>query len=161
MDKTRDEFVLAISEVGNYTRDLKKLKANEKVRYSQSYGILDKIVKKTQKDIVIIAGGIGITPMISLVKHNLNKDIHLMYSVRKDKEILYKDYLEDFGRRENIKVYTQQTRFTIDDIKACIDGYTDAYYILAGPPVMKQAYTRILKENGVGQESIYCEEFSW
>ena len=84
------------------------------------------------RHIVLLAGGSGITPMVSMIrlaaKDGWDGSIHLLYGSRDPEDIIFKDELEEIaGRGDNIRV-----DFIISEPP---DGYHGRVGLLDGPMI--------------------------
>ncbi len=130
--------------------------------------------KSTGQRLIFIAGGIGITPFMSMISYshqqNTGHNIILIYSNRKPALTAYKKELEKIDQEnENFKVIFTMTdddnwageRRKID--AEFIGQYTDTqkdYYMVAGPPQMVQGVVLELEKAGVADANIKSENFS-
>lgn len=136
------------------------------------------VLKEEYKKIAFLSGGIGITPIRSILKYTfdlkLPKDIILLYSGHDVEHLIFKD---DFDRmRESDKylevVYVltgkagvvfgfESGRIDAGLIRRKIQDYAQRIFFICGPPGMVRAMREILeKEIGVAQEQIVTEDFS-
>ncbi|MDH5400249.1 MAG: FAD-binding oxidoreductase, partial [Cyclobacteriaceae bacterium] len=83
--------------VSNYLAD--NMCAGEELRIMEPMGhfVLDE--KATQKNVVMFAGGSGITPLMSLLKSTLSQNsgtrVSLIYSNRNEQQIIFKEALHE------------------------------------------------------------------
>lgn len=159
----KDHIILGIDGVGDFTRALNTVEPGAKVRVSVGYGLLNKLVKESdaKRQLVLIGGGIGIVPLLSLAQTFPNKAITMLYTVKQDKELLYQENFQDLMHRPNFRLYQQKTRFSDAQLAEYLplDDQTD--YILAGPMPMIKTYQKRLKSAGVANEAIFHERFEW
>ena len=126
--------------------------------------------------IAFLSGGIGITPIRSICKYivakNLGTDIVLIYSNRSVRDIVFKDDFEAMQksypllRVAHVLCETEPgfkcTVGLIDKriIKNVIPDYRERKFYLCGPPQMVEAIRKILSEDlGLGEEKIVRENF--
>lgn len=117
---------------------------------------------------VFIAGGIGITPFMSMLRQAAHDRpghrFFLLYSNRRPEQAAFLRELQSIERHYDhfrlLARMTDQNGF-IDEqtIKACTAGAQSPLYYLAGPPAMADAMTRILRGCGIRDEDISSEEF--
>jgi ferredoxin-NADP reductase len=110
-------------------------------------------LSKKSEPLVFIAGGIGITPFISMIRemqsNNTKRAVDLYYFVADRSEVAYKDVLKAavaVGVNVHIRV-GHEARLADEDIKK----HAHAEYYLSGPPGLVQAYKDQLKSNGIGK----------
>jgi len=134
------------------------------------------IFKEEYKKIAFLIGGIGITPVISIIEYIIGKklDTHtlLFYSNRSEEEIAFRKELDDWaGKNTNLKFFYTLTDSQAKDTK-CIFGRIDKKLLLEyikdpqervffifGPPRMVEAMTGLSREIGAPQENIKTESF--
>ncbi|MDO4814949.1 MAG: iron reductase [Gemella sp.] len=163
-DPKKDGYItLAVDGVGDFTRELENVENDEIVKFSKGYGILHDIVKKSDKNekFVFIAGGIGLTSLMSLADHFDDKQIRFIYTARKGKEILYLDKLKNYVERPNFEAYAQHGRLSEKQLKEVIPYGENYSYIIAGPTGMNEFYKNYLAQHGADKNKIYAENFSF
>jgi uncharacterized protein len=128
---------------------------------------------------VFIAGGIGITPMMSMlrwcVKEQPGRALHLYYGVRNSADHAFKTLLEDLsGSHPPFHLHVVYSSPGPDDVQG--RDYQHAGYIdlqllrssllhgrhqfyICGPPPMMQSLVPALREWGVKEEDIHFEAF--
>ncbi|MHA2429958.1 MAG: flavin reductase family protein [Promethearchaeota archaeon] len=127
------------------------------------------------KDLVYIAGGCGITPLISMLRDISERaiplNISLIYGCLTEKDILFRDELEDIQkRRSNIKTkfilsepepdWKGECGFiTRDKILNEISSIRDKYFYIVGNRPMYQFIKEEMKELGIPKHRIYYEAF--
>ncbi len=129
--------------------------------------------------VVLIAGGIGITPMMSMLRwcaqHQPQRTVHLYYGVRNSAEHAYKEVLEDMAAelpqlrlhvvysrpspedREGAD-YQHQGRVDSDLLKQTLPHGAHQFYI-CGPTAMMESLVPGLSAWGVASTDIHFESF--
>lgn len=125
--------------------------------------------------IVFIAGGIGITPFISMLRHVARQktayDITLLYSNRDQQSAAFLDELYTFS--EAITHFHLAATMTKDPswagpaslidgpfIKNHVAAWQDAAYYAAGPPQMVNQMLSTLQAMGIAEDAIRYEQFA-
>ena len=160
----RDGYVqMSIEGVGDFTKNLPNIETEEKVNLTRGYGVLSSMIEKSGKNekFVLIGGGIGVVPLLGLADKFDNKDITFLYTVKKDKKLLYQEKFKLWNERSNFKSYSQNGRFTIEQLDKYLPVGEEYNYIIAGPMVMNIAYERMLKEKGIKKNRIFYEGFNF
>ena len=126
--------------------------------------------------VVLIAGGVGITPMMSAVRYLTARswpgDIFLIYAVRDDAEVIFREELEYLRRRHtNLHVtlvaeHPQSAgwphatgRITRELLQSAITDLQARRIHLCGPPAMMDAMKALLIDLGVPAGHIRTEVF--
>lgn len=131
----------------------------------------------TQKKLVFIAGGIGVTPFRSMIQYLMDKkekrDIVFLYTVPEVKELAYRDMFEKAGKELGIKYYYVVTRpenapkdwtgkkgrITPDMVKEVAPDYKERTFYLSGPNAMVETYKQLLHELGIPWTQIRTDYF--
>lgn len=129
----------------------------------------------SRRPLVFIAGGIGITPFISMFcyikEEHLPYQITLIYSNRDQSSAAYLPELQELAQTlPNFKLILTMTedaswdgenrRIDTQFIKDYTKGLQDPLYFVVGPPAMVDAIQRALLEAGVAPENIKIENFT-
>ena len=100
-------------------------------------------------------------PLISLADKYENKNITFIYTVKKDKQLLYPEKFSQWNERENFSSYTKHGRLTAEELREQLPLAENCSYIIAGPMTMNRAYTKYLKSEGIKANKIYYEGFNF
>lgn len=129
------------------------------------------------ESIVLIAGGVGVTPMMSVLRYLTDLvwpgAIFFIYSARSTDEMLFREELEQLERRHpNVSVLcTAETRtpgtswlgpegrLTRDLLQAAVPDLGRRRVHLCGPPAMMAAMKPLLEELGVPPDQLRTEAF--
>ena len=167
------EVTKRLSE-SRFSEKLKNLKLGEQILTQAPLG--NTIFKNEYERIGFLIGGIGITPVISIIEYivekKLDSRVALFYSNRTEEEIAFKQELDLWqSKNYNIKVLYAITECQPKDSK-CIFGRIDKALITAntpdlkeriffifGPPKMVEAMKGICLELGCSEEKIKTESF--
>ena len=126
--------------------------------------------------IVLIGGGVGITPLMSvlrcLIACGMKNEIHLLYACKSLNELVYREELRQLQERnKNLKIVVAvdklegsfpgafEGRLTKEKIQSAVPEITKFRIHLCGPPGMMQAMRGILTELSVPEEQIRTEAF--
>jgi ferredoxin-NADP reductase len=123
-----------------------------------------------------LIGGIGITPVISIlehiVAHDLKVDAHLLYSNLSDEDIAFKPELDDWSKlATNIRIeHTVVNRtkqgspcfvgmITKEFVLQQMADYKDRVFYLFGPPAMVEAMKAICAQINCDPAKVKTENF--
>ncbi len=162
---------LSIKNVGDFTSVIPRIKKGSYVYIDGPFGIFTKEVI-TKEKILFIAGGIGITPIRSLLEQLVRekRDIVLMYSNKIKKEIVFKNEFDKLQKEFSFSVYyflsqEQESGFysgRIDgqQIEKLVKDFKKRDIFLCGPVSMMDAIKKDLLVRGVPAHQIHYEQFS-
>ncbi len=164
---------ITVKNLGDSSATLKDISIGTKVIIDGPNGIFTE--KEKQKDkILLIAGGVGITPIRALIEQlaKNNKNLVLLYSARRTNQIIFKQELEDLAKKysNNLKVHyitseeESDSKFKLIN-EVCISclvpdiGSREAY--ICGPSGMMMSLKKQLISLGINKSNIYYEKFSF
>ena len=161
-----------IEALGDRTRELQRVKPGTRVFLEGPYGILTGAVR-TREKVLLIAGGIGITPLRALLEvlPVRRGDMALLYRAPTNASVVFKKELnriaEVRGARVDL-VTGSRDQFTFNDDPLSPGGLWAAYpdirerdIYLCGSPRMMATVEKSLRDIGVPHSQIHLERFSW
>ena len=164
-----DRLRFTMKVLGDYTRRVRdELTAGPDVAIEGPYGRFNPL--KDSRKQVWIAGGIGITPFLSVLRTmgpGHNRTIHLYYCVRAAREALFLDELETRAAQMGDVTITLLESdagklIDADVIDTDLGGaLKDWSYYLCGPKPMTAAVSNGLAGKGVSGRHIHKEEFEF
>jgi ferredoxin-NADP reductase len=150
------------------------LELGDEVEVDGAYG---HFVLDDRSPAVLVAGGIGITPLKGMAEYAADRqlplDVRLVYSNRNEEEIAYRTELDDLVRQNpRFTVYHTLTRAPSGSawtgrrgrigpglLEEASRGLAHPVYYVCGTPGMVQGTYRMLEGQGVGPDRIKFEVF--
>ncbi len=157
--------------LGDYTKRLGELRPGTRVIIDGPLGLFIEEKAKNEK-LLFIAGGIGITPIRSMIGDIVRrgKDITLIYAVRTLEDIAFRKEFESLRERQPFPIHYivstptpgYETGFLDREklVRLVPDFYERDVY-LCGPPPMMDATIVNLKGLGFKEENLHYEKFSF
>jgi ferredoxin-NADP reductase len=117
---------------------------------------------------VFIAGGIGITPFMSMLRQaahdGLAQPLYLLYSNRSAADAPFLAELQKLAQQNGsfrlLARMTDAEGFIDEDtVKRFVAGAAAPLFYLAGPPAMVTAMKSILRGAGIGDQDVRSEQF--
>jgi len=123
------------------------------------------------KNIVVIGGGFAFSTLRSLVLYLLDEkyrkdygDITVIYGNRDSSEVLYQDVLEEWQKRDDIKVvltidreeegWPEKVGYVAPIVKEVAPSADNAVAVVCGPPIMIKTTITVLEELNFKDEQI-------
>lgn len=159
-------FTTRIAEKHSPFKDalLNEVKEGTKVKIAEALGNF--AFGKDAKKSFVIAGGIGITPIRSLLrdfseKNDEKHEITVLYSDDRG-EFAYKDFWKEIEPKMpnlDLKLISDRNEFTdsVNDFAKKVGN--DSEYLIAGSPGMNAAFTETLTGLGVDKKNIITDNF--
>lgn len=165
------EIRITAKKLGDFTtKKLPTLAVGTQVLIDGPHGIFTS--KQIKKDkVLMIAGGIGITPIRSLVEEVSGKvDLTLIYSAKTKAEAVLLNELKDIQGKTNyklIEIYTDEQvegaqfgRLDKDRLQALVPDLASRDVYLCGPPPMMNALKKAMAELGLPKKQLHWEKFA-
>ncbi len=116
------------------------------------------------KEVVFIAGGIGITPFRSMIKYlldsNQQRSITLLYFAREQSHFVYKEIFSEAQTKLGLKVeYLVSKELTTETIKKHVNEPTTKLFYISGPDLMVNKAKGELQQLGVSTSNIITDYF--
>ena len=173
----RDSLLFGIRVQGDFTKGLELLKIGDELSVAGPYGDFCYDERK-HSSVVMIAGGIGITPFFSALNYasdlGINNHLALLYSARKIEDAAFYNEIKDLAvKNKNITTlfsFTEEAvvfekegiinqRFDAGIIKNFVGRVDDKIFFICGPKPFMDAMVVNLNVLGVGAKQIKMEEF--
>lgn len=171
----KKELHFSVKAVGDFTESVGKLKGGETVYVDGPYGSFTLEDKRTQKGMALLAGGIGIAPVMSIL-HTLadSKDkrpLHLFYGNQDDKTITFKKNIEALQKKLNLKVthilekpskkMKSETGFITLELlsRELPRNRSEWYYFICGPLPMIEAMESHLRKLNIPRRQVTSEKY--
>jgi NAD(P)H-flavin reductase len=170
---TREGYIeCCFKAVGKVTDALRSLEVGDWLGFRGPYGNSFPLEEMTGRDVVLIAGGIGLAPVRSLVWNLLDLREHfaaitIIYGARSVADLVYKRELEDWQSREDVALWqtvdpggeTPEWRHHVGFVPTIVEqaapSSDDAFAVVCGPPIMIKFTLPVLEKLGFDGDHIY------
>lgn len=172
-----DYLRITVSKLGGGSSEIQKVKRGTRVMVDGPYGIFT-ANRRLFKEVTLIAAGVGITPVRSLVEAlPADKgDLTVIYRGNDESAMPLIDEMQGFVESKGIKLHLSigQRGFanswlsredsykdnTVDLLRIAPNvAYSDVY--VCGPVAWSKSVEKTLLKAGVSREQIHIEEFAW
>ena len=163
-----DRLRITVKEYGEHSLALRELRPGTRVVTEGPYGALTGAVRRHRK-VLLIAGGVGITPLRALLESLPAGpgDLTLIYRISNMRDAVFRRELEQIAERRQAKVwFVAGTRnelggnpLTGGELTRRVPRLVDHDIYLCGPPGFTEAVTRELRGAGVRRRQIHYESF--
>jgi predicted ferric reductase len=161
-----------IKNNGDWTRELSSVKVGDRVKVDGPYGLFNYLSRGRVDEMILIAGGIGITPMLSMLRYMAGTPstpgITLIWSISHSTEMFLEEELrqleEQLPRLKLHLVYTRERlgsrRLDMDKINSLTQECSrSAYIFVCGPPQMAARTIEDCTSLGFSTKNIFREKF--
>ncbi len=161
---------ISAKQSGDYTTLLPNVKLTSKVKLYGPYGTFGRDFMPKCKKEIWIAGGIGITPFLSMlnsltVKNDPEKEIYFFYAFNSEQEGYYNDEINrNIQKLSNVKYFKSFSNFDgrvdVKLVKDKAGDFSNTNFLICGPHPMMKSLEKQFKDAGVSGDRIFYEEFS-
>ena len=158
-----DKLRITVKDLGDYTSKIGDLKEGDAALIEGPFGLFSSKYAK-EKEQIWIAGGIGITPFLSLSKDIYMNNVKLFWCVNNKDEAIYSKELDEISSNNpnfEFVVWTSDDNGYLTIDKLGTSELKDKAYLICGPEALKQNIIKQLTLKGVKRDSIYDEEFAF
>ena len=168
-------FELVVRRAGNVTNRLHSMRVGDRVGIRGPFGRGFDVKALEGRNLIFVAGGIGMVPMRSLICYVLDDKkradygmVTVLYGSKTPQDVLFMDEIKEWEKKSNVTV-----KLTVDTCPegVCWDGCVglvtslfpqvrwkdveNTVAVVVGPPVMYKFVIKCLHTMGVRDENIY------
>lgn len=150
-------------------------KIGTKLNFMGPFGNFINKELEDHKELLIIAGGVGITPFKSMLDHiteeNMDTKITLLYCTQSNETVIYKDYWSKFKNVANIKIYLllsreinikyENTILSRLNSKLFQKMYNKSNILYCGSFILFEKLINIIDELKIDKELLHTELFGF
>jgi predicted ferric reductase len=149
--------------VGDYTRRLRDLRPGTHVFVEGPFGVFTTEARRCTKTL-LIAGGIGITPIRALLDE-LDGDTIVLYRVIEEDEVLFTDELERVRAHVEVVAGDHEDEhghdlLSAEHLRELVPDIAERDVFISGPPGMVSFIERNVRRTGVPRRQIHSERFA-
>lgn len=162
-----EHLSVAVKTLGDYTTAMRSLEPGAVARVEGPYGAFSYLTIASKRQIWI-AGGIGVTPFLSMARslRDTDYEIDFYYAANhKHQTYFMQELYEIADRNQRVRmtpiVHDELGRVTADDIAGLTDDLTTVDILICGPPAMIDSLTAQFIRKGVPLSRIHFERFGF
>ena len=174
---------ITVKQLGDFTAEVKQIPTKSLVSLDGPYGKFSYGYVPSEHSLVFIAGGIGVTPMLSMLRDLSIKDskrkVILIWGARRETDLI--------RIKEIQKLSTQLGQFAFEPILSCapqfkgrkgridetvltevlnshgidMGAWTDCEFFICGPAPMTAAVLKVFASNKIPSHRIHTERFAF
>ena len=164
-----------IKSAGDFTARVRHWRSGEHILVDGPYGRYSYLLHPHADRLVFIAGGVGITPMMSMIRFlrdiGDSRPIRLIYANQTEDDIIFRDELEDIQSKMDLRVVHilsrpsadwrgERGRISREFLSRFMEEKRAAACYVCGPPAMMKSAAADLRAIQIEPSRIYVENFS-
>jgi predicted ferric reductase len=164
-----DSLRLTVKAVGDFSSAIGELEPGTRVFAEGPFGVFTSAARR-RREVVLIAGGIGITPLRALFEElSESADVTLIYRVISRRDIIFEQELREIERRGggtlhlligDHRTHKGAALLGPENLARLVPRIADRDVYICGPPAMMDATRQALDQLGVPEEQIHSERFA-
>ena len=162
-----DSLRITVKGLGDHSRRLGEIRPGTRVVAEGPFGVFTAAARRREK-VLLIAGGIGITPVRALLEE-LRGDVLVLYRVVADSDIVFADELERLVDERGLTLHyvvgdhaTEEgaTLLSTDHLRELVPDLAERDVFLCGPPAMTELVEKTVRSAGVRRRHLHVERFA-
>jgi len=166
-----------IGDRGDWTKLIGRLAIGDAVVVDGPFGMFTHTVLAQEGPVIMIAGGIGITPMLSMLRYMADtgdkRSLLLIWSLRSPGSGIINDELRSLSKRLldlRVEMFFTRTdgsgpkksRLERNSLSRILKGWPrSAHVFVCGPPAMMESVAEVLRTLGFSPSNIHKERFQF
>jgi predicted ferric reductase len=158
---------LTVKRLGDGSGSVQQIAVGTWVVVEGPYGVMT-AARRTRNDVLLIAGGVGITPMRALLETiplARGQDLTLLYRARSFDDVVFRSELDEIAGRRGVDVH-----YLLGEDRSCLALPSLLWHVpdlvlrdvyLCGPPPMADAVRAVLRDAGLPAGQLHEERFAW
>ncbi len=158
---------ITVKALGDFSSRLAQIAPGTRVVAEGPFGVFTTAMRRRDK-IVLIAGGIGITPIRALME-DMSGDVVVIYRVVRDDDVIFRDELEELARERGITLHFVVGDHATEDgarllspahLEELVPDIAERQAYVCGPPAMTEVLGRNVRRANVPRRFIHIEKFA-
>jgi predicted ferric reductase len=158
---------ITVKALGDDTARMAEIPIGTRVIAEGPFGVFTELFRRRDK-VLLIAGGIGITPIRALMQQ-MRGDVIVVYRVVSDEDILFRPELDALAAATGAELHyivgdhaTEEGRWylTPGHLRELVPDIADRDVYVCGPPALTDIATRHVRQAGVRRSHIHAERFA-
>jgi ferredoxin-NADP reductase len=167
---------LTIKKIGDFTSTIGRIEPGDVAIVHGPFGRFSHVFHSTDDDLVFVAAGIGITPLMSMLRYmrdrQVSRRVLLVYANRGAADIVFRSELQSiesggFPALKTIHILSRPPeecvgptgRLDIECLRSLSGGFSGKAFFICCPPTMASGLIRGLRNAGVRPGRIHTDYF--
>lgn len=164
---TDDALRITVKSLGDHTARMGRIRPGTRVVAEGPFGVFTAAARRREK-VLLIAGGIGITPVRALLEE-LDGDVVVVYRVVSEADIVFADELERIAEERGTALCyvvgdhgTEEGAHLLSPahLRELVPDLTERDVFVCGPPAMIEHVEASVRSAGVPRSHLHVERFA-
>ena len=164
---SHDQMRITVKDLGDHSRELVSLRPGTRVMIEGPYGTFTKHQAHQRRPMVLIGGGVGITPIRALLEElPQDRQIALIYRSSDEASQIFIEEINDLAKVKNAKVHLLPGSRKLHPLDAphllsLVPNIREAEIYICGPTSLVDAIRQSAAELGIPQSRVHSEIFEY
>ena len=158
---------ITVKALGDHTAEIGEIPVGTRVVAEGPFGVFTADARRREKAL-LIAGGIGITPIRALMEE-MRGDVIVLYRAVAASDLVFRDELDELAKERSIALHylvgdhaTEEGArlLTAPQLRQLVPDLEERDVFVCGPPAMTDTAVRHLRAAGVRRRHIHAERFA-
>ncbi len=158
---------ITVKALGDHTARLRDVRPGTRVLAEGPFGIFTQSARRTRDRVLLVAGGIGVTPVRALLER-MRGDVVVVYRVVSDADLVLAHELDEIAERNGAVVHHVVGDHRGEGARLLSPGHllelvpdaAERDVFVCGPTAMTDALRRSLRGAGVPRKRVHLERFA-
>jgi len=158
---------ITVKALGDHTARLGDVRPGTRVLAEGPFGVFTESARRKREKVLLIAGGIGITPIRSMVER-MRGDVVLVYRAVAESDLVFRDELDALAARTGLVVHyvvgdhrgEGARLLSSEHLRELVPDAAARDVFLCGPPAMTNVIRKNLRAAGVPRSHVHLERFA-
>ncbi|CAB4648253.1 unannotated protein [freshwater metagenome] len=158
---------ITVKALGDSSSELTHLKSGTRVFIEGPYGVFKASSARRGRHIVLIGGGVGITPLRAIMEEFPNNtQIDILYRASHESELVLRNELDELSDRIGARVHylvgsRQEHTMSYEYLKKFVPNFQDSEVFICGPEGLVSAVKEAAKKAGIPKNRFHDEAFAF
>jgi predicted ferric reductase len=162
-----DSLRITVKGLGDFTSRMREIAPGTRVVAEGPFGTFTTAARRREKSL-LVAGGIGITPVRALFEE-IEGDVVALYRVVAESDIVFRAELESLAAERGIELHILTGDHTTDagrdllspvHLRTLVPDVAEREVYVCGPPAMASAIEKNVRNAGVPRRYLHVERFA-
>ena len=164
---TDDQLRFTVKDLGDHSRSLVSLRPGTRVLIEGPYGTFTKHQAHKKRPLVLIGGGVGITPIRALLEElPRDREITVIYRTSNEEGLIFLDEITELARRKNAKLALlpgSRKLYPLDaaHLTSIVPNIREAEIYICGPTSLTDVIRASAHELGMPKNRVHSEIFEY
>jgi ferredoxin-NADP reductase len=158
---------VTVKALGDHSARLGGVRPGTRVLAEGPFGVFTEVAHRGREKVLLIAGGIGITPIRSMVER-MRGDVVVVYRALTDDDLIFRRELDALAARSGLVVHyvvgdhrgEAARLLSPEHLRELVPDAADRDVFLCGPAAMTDGIGRSLRAAGVSRRRLHVERFA-